>query len=130
MSFLDVSLEDTPQLEAVEEGEYQIQVNRAKVGEASSGNGKYLLLYCEVPSISESKDFTHVLMLPNDQDSEKQKIKKMNRLKDCMDAFSYDYADGIETDDLEGLEGWAHLAIKEDPDFGEQNRVVKFIPPQ
>lgn len=127
MSFLDVSLKDVPELEALEEGEYQIQITSAEVGESDTTGGKYLLLRCEVPAIPESKDFTHVLMLPADGDSEKQRIKRLNRLKEAMEAFGYDHSKGIETEDLVGSEAWAFLTIEESPEYGEQNRVRRFV---
>lgn len=127
MAFLDLSLEDVPELEALEEGEYQVQITSAEIGESDKTGGKYVMLRLEVPAVAESKDFTHVLMLPADGDSEKQKIKRLNRLKEAMQAFGYDYSNGIETEELVGLEAWAYLMVEESAEYGEQNRVRRFV---
>lgn len=130
MSFLEVSLKDVPELQALEEGEYQVQIASAEIGESDKTGGQYLMLRCEVPTVAESKDFTHVLMLPAESDSEKQSIKRLSRLKEAMEAFGYDYSKGIETDDLQGLQAWAYLTVEESGEFGEQNRIRRFIKPQ
>lgn len=130
MSFLDVALDDVPELKALEEGEYEVQITSADIGESDKTGGKYLMLRLEVPTEPESKDFTHVLMLPADGDSEKQRIKRLSRLKEAMEAFGYDYSQGIETDALEGLTSWAYLAVEESGEYGEQNRVRRFVTQQ
>lgn len=127
MSFLDVNLQDTPELEALAEGEYKVQINRVEEGESQTGSGKYLLFRLEVPSEPTSKDITDVIMLDDPSQSEKTNIKRLNRLKRALDAFGYDYSDGVNTEDLEGLEAWAYLTVEEDPKYGEQNRVSRYV---
>lgn len=127
MSFLDVNLEDTPELEALEEGEYKVQINKAEVGESSTGSGKYLLLRLEVPTEPTSKGFTDVMMLDDPSQDEKTNIRRLNRLKRALKAYGYDFSSGIETEDLEGLEAWAYLKVEESPEYGEQNRVARYV---
>lgn len=128
-SFIDISLEDTPELKALPEGEYQVQATSAELGTSEKSGGKYLLLRLEVPTEPTSKDMTHVLMLPAQQDTEKQIIKRKNRIKQAMDAFGYDYAGqgGIDPDALTGMEAWAYLTVEEDPEYGTQNRIRRFV---
>lgn len=127
-SFIDISLADTPELSALPEGEYRVQVTDAEMSTNKSG-GKYVLLRLEVPNEPTSKDFTHYLGLPSDDDTEKQVIKRKNRIKETMEALGYDYAaqGGIDVDALVGLEGWAHLGESQDPEYGTQNSVRKWV---
>lgn len=128
-SFIDISLEDVPELKALPEEEYQVQIRDAEIGTSNKTGGKYLLLRLEVPAEPSSKDFTHVLMLPAQGDSEKQIIKRKNRIKEAMEAFGYDFASrgGIDPEMLVGLEAWAYLTVEENSEYGTQNNVRRFV---
>lgn len=128
-TFVDIALEGTPELKALEEDEYQVQVTDAEIGTSDKTGGKYILLRLEVPTEPESKDFTHVLMLPTSDDTEKQVIKRKNRLIEACEAFGYDYSaqGGIDVEALIGEKAWAQLGLEKDSEYGEQNRVRRFV---
>lgn len=128
-SFYEVALEDTPELEALPEGEYRVQVTDAKLDVSDNTGGQYLLLRLEVPSEPTSKDFTEVFMLPTSEDSEKQRIKRLSRVKKACNALGYDYSayGGLDPEAFKGLEGWAHLGVETDSQYGEQNRVREWV---
>lgn len=127
-TFYELALEDVPELEVLPDGEYRVQITDASIGSSDKTGGDYLLLRLEVPSEELSKEFTDVFMFPTSEDSAKQRIKRLSRIKQFCNAVGYDSSlnGGIETEELIGLEGWAYLTTEESSDYGEQNRVKKW----
>lgn len=134
-TFYDVALDDVPELIVAEEGEYRVQVTDAEISTSDKTGGQYILLRLEIPSIPNSKDFTDVIMFPTESDTEKQRIRRLNRLRDTLHALDYNERgpDGrthLDPELIVGSQGWAYLTIEESADYGHQNRVRKWIKEQ
>ena len=134
MSFLDLNLNDVPDLKALEDGEYELRLTDVELrtvnNSASTYNGaQFLLLKFDVPSEPDSKGVTHTLFLPREVDDDKQKNARLRQLKAFCDAFDVDYTKGIDIDEMKasGATGWALLKMEEDPEYGEQNRIRRFV---
>lgn len=127
MSFLDMALNDIPELDAVNEGEYQLRIMSAEVKTSQKTGGNYLSVRFEVAD-EVAKDINHVIMLPASTMSEKETIVAKNRLKYFYDAFGVDYSSGsVNLETLPGLTGYALLTVEETDQYGRQNRVKQFI---
>lgn len=132
MSFLDYNLNDVPDLHAKEEGEYELRIIDAeiktiqKVDSAWYG-AQMVLVKMDIPEDPNSKDITHTIFLPKEGDTEKEMAQRLRGLKIFCDAFGYDYSNGINVEDLKGLTGWALLKVEESDEYGEQNRVKRFV---
>lgn len=125
-SFLDINLDDAQEPMTVEAGEYQVQVVDAKMDKNKKGDD-YVLLTLEIPSEPASKAFTHYLGLPSSDDTPKQKNQRKWNMKACFDAFGFDYT-SQPVEAMIGSETWALVGEgDEDPEYGKQNYVRKWI---
>jgi len=125
-----MNLEDTPELSTVEEGEYEVRCTDVEKRHSEKTGGDYLLLRLEIPTIPESEQITEVLMLPTENDSEKQQIRRKNAIKRAAQAFGVGISGGVETEDFIGESAWCILTEEEDEEYGMQNRVRRFVTEQ
>lgn len=127
MSFLDFNLNDVPELIALPEGEYQLRILEIEVKTSQAGN-PMVQMRLDVPEEPNSKGITHTIMLPTQADDEKKRNGRLRSLKAFCDAFGIDHSNGITLDEsVVGSTGWAILGIEDSPEYGEQNRVRRFI---
>tara|TARA_Y100000593_G_scaffold82293_1_gene154508 strand:- start:2599 stop:2991 length:393 start_codon:yes stop_codon:yes gene_type:complete len=127
MSLLQYNLDNVKELATVPEGEYEVRVVAAEMKTSAKTGGQYLNIRLELPSESDSKGITHILMLPADDDDDKRKNSRLRGLKTFYEAFSIDYANGVETEDLVGANGWALVVEEDGGEYGIQNRVRRFV---
>ena len=72
MSLVDLHVDDAVEPKTIAEGtEVQVRVVTGSL-EVSANNNEYLLAVLEVPSEPTAKDFRHMMMLPDDEASEKR----------------------------------------------------------
>lgn len=128
MSFLDFNLNDVPELSALPDGqEYELRILECEVKNSAAGNPMVICRF-DVPSEPNSKGITHVMMLPTQADDEKKRNGRLRSLKMFCDAFGIDYGSGISLgEEVVGNTGWAILGIEDSPEYGEQNRVRRFV---
>lgn len=127
MATVDLSnydLENAQDPIAVDEGEYKIRIIECDgVRENSAGN-PYILPRFEIDGEPLAKDFTHYMALPtDDMDAKKSERTRASLKKFCL-AFGLDFST-FDTDDLQGLEGWAILGKSYDDQYGEQNFIKR-----
>ena len=127
MSILDYNLDNVQELATVPEGEYQVRGAGAECKTSAKTGGEYLSIRLECSDEPDAKNITLVMMLPTDSDDEKARNGRLRRLKSFYEAFDIDYTKGVDTDDLVGCSGWAILTEEDDPEYGRQNRVKRFI---
>ena len=127
MSFLDFNLQDVPELNALPEGEYELRILACEVKTSAAGN-PMVSISMDCPAEVTSKGIHHTLMLPTAADDEKKKNGRLRGLKGFCDAFGIDYSNGITLDEsVVGLTGWAILGIESSEEYGDQNRVRRFV---
>ncbi len=127
MSFLEMALNDVPEIDAMPEGEYQLRIMSAEVKTSQKTGGNYLGVRLEVVD-EVAKDINHVIMLPASSMNEKETILAKNRLKYFYDAFGIDYTGGsVNLEAVVGLTGFAMLTVEESDQYGRQNRVKQFL---
>ena len=131
MGFLEVNLSDIPKLVTVEEGEHRVRCTSV-LGKKSTTvrtSGQSMLLLRFVPAEEQyGKEFTHVIMLPYAGIDERDKINRLNALKEACDALGVDYSGGqVNFRDFIGAEGYAILSVEQTDRYGEQNRVQEWV---
>ena len=128
MSFLDYNLNDVPELTALPDGqEYELRILECEVKTSAAGNPMVITRF-DVPSEPNSKGITHVMMLPTQADDEKKRNGRLRALKMFCEAFDIPTDGGIELgENVVGNTGWAILGIEDSPEYGEQNRVRRFV---
>lgn len=127
MSFLDFDLGNVPELNALPDGEYELRILACEVKNSQAGNPMVSISF-DVPAEVTSKGIHHTLMLPTQADDEKKRNGRLRGLKGFCDAFRIDYQNGITLDEsVVGLTGWAILGIESSEEYGDQNRVRRFV---
>ena len=127
MSLLDFNLENVTELSTVPEGEYAIRVVNCELKTSQKTGGNYLNVRLELADEADSKNITHIIMLPADGDDDKRRNNRLRAVKMFYEAFDVDYTKGVETEDLVGLTGWAIVVEEESDEYGTQNRVRRFV---
>jgi hypothetical protein len=126
--FLDVNFDEIPEIEAQVEGEYELVVEKAKLGRAKKEpNDPYLMLYIGFADVPTGKTFTEVLMLPGEDSDTKERYERLGRVKKTATAFGVDISRGLNVADFENQRTWALVGETEDKQYGKGNRVVQFL---
>lgn len=128
MSLIDVNPGEAKELVAVESGEYEVSVLGAELKESQNKPGNMMIeLSLRVEGEPLAKPVRDWLQLPNSNDDEGTKNRKLLKLSSFCKCMDYDYSSGIETDDLPGLSGRVILGLESSDEFGDQNRVRRYL---
>lgn len=129
-TFIDLDTSDAREPICVEDGEYLIRVTGyRKDGEGniirtSQTGNKYFIMAFDIPDEEFSKGFSKIFSLPT-PDTEPKRLNAIKWELDCLKRCF-----GMVDLDLNGFiqkTGYAMLTKKNDPQYGEQNEVKKFI---
>lgn len=128
MSVLDLNLGQVPDQNVAEAGEYQFTIGKTEVKTKAETGNTFISMWISLPEVPTSPDFTHILMLPKDDDDEKQRISKGNRLKRFLEAVGIDPATFQDSDELVGATGRAVIKVVPSDQYGDQNSIQKVLP--
>lgn len=124
---IEVNPEDAVELAALPEGEYKVKCLKAEYMEGDSWNAIKMLL--EPIDHPEAKLINHMLWLPQkDDDDARRKQTSTKRLEYACTAFGVGFPKFQDTD-FTNQEAWALLSVEETEDYGEQNKVKRFVGP-
>lgn len=130
-SFLDLNLEDVPDLSAVPgDREYQLKVSDAKVGTSSgqkTAGQQYVLVYFNIMDESDTKRVTYPIMLPSPEEDEDTNNGRKRQMKAFLQALGFDISTGFNVEELVGETCWAILDVEEDAQYGERNNIKRFV---
>lgn len=134
--FLDLAmLDDIPEQTLLEDGsEHEVQIINAKIGESGedrkTAGQKYLLVTYKATDEEDSAPFTDVFMLPFNGLDKEQFNMRGRQLRTFFECFDFDYR-GFnlfeETEMLKGLTGDVVVRVTDDPMYGEQNSVKRYL---
>jgi hypothetical protein len=137
--FIDVrdeNLDEGKPLGAAPEGEYRVRIKNWKsdddgkvVLENAAGN-PYLMPQLEItnhPDSATFKDFYHYLGLPNEDMDMKKRNNARYAMAEFFKAFGIDYSQPIDPEATIGREADAIIVVQDDKEYGEGNKVKKFI---
>lgn len=130
MSFLDLNLDDVQEFKTVPEGEYKLRILKSEVKTSQNTGGQYLSVLLDIPEEPLSKNISHIMMFPTASDDVKQTNNRKLAIVNFLKAFGFDPSNQIDLDSMEGALGWAIVAEKDDPEYGLQNRIKKFVIPK
>lgn len=121
----DFNLNDIPETSALASGEYEVVITNASdyVGKTSGKQSIRVLL--DVPDEANAETIFHYLSLPNADDTEKQKMNKLRRIKNFLQAFDLSQDDPYE--DWVGHKSWALVKQETDQDGNPRNSVTRFL---
>ena len=128
-TFLDIDTTGAQEPSAMPGGEYQVQIVSAVI-DLDKNDHQYFLPRFEILNEPYSKEFTKFFGLPHAEKTEKQ----LNSDKFALESFKTCFGikkQKFSMDDIVGLTGWVILGLgKEDPEYGVQNYIKKFILPK
>lgn len=129
MDELDIP-EDVPELDAVDEGEYTIEVIGLRAMRAGEDDWPALMPRFKVVDHPNTKTFNHFMYLPNKEMDDERKARAARNLKSFCEAVGIEWPPNPQTDfdeeALMGIQLEASLGIEEDEEFGRQNRIKRF----
>ena len=120
---LDYNLEDVPELKAVAPGEYSLTIINVEEKIDKNGNPGILVVMKIVDE--DAKPVITWLSLPKDDEEAEVRDNKLRNLKRFLECFSLTLP--LEVSDMVGSEGWVILQLKDNEEYGEQNKIKKFL---
>jgi hypothetical protein len=126
---LGVDLETVPAQHAVPGGEYQLCLVNAEIKQQKpeKGDGKFIQAQLEIVGDPNSKLIKHIMMLPNASDDDRKKNARLRNIGDFYKAFGIPSVGKVNLASYFGNFGWAILTVEDGNEYGEQNRVKRFI---
>lgn len=128
-SLIDINVADTPDLVALEAGEYEVKVERAEIRTSQKTGGNFIMLLLSVPAEPNAKLINHIMMLPTQDDDERKAQNRRRAIKEACQAFDVEMTPPINVENFVGQSSFAILAEEEDAEYGTQNRVRRFVTP-
>ena len=127
-SFVNIDgLNDAQELKSVPQGEYQLRVLSCEVRNSKNTGGDFIMASLEILSEPLAKNINHVMMIPTSADDAKKQNNRKLAIRNFLQACGIDTSKGFAPSDLEGCTAWALLVEEEDPEYGKQNRVRKWV---
>ena len=124
MAILDFNLDEVPELKAVAPGEYSVSILSADERTDKNGNPG-IRMVMKISGEEDVKPLSYWLSLPGDKEEGEDRNRKLRTLKRFLECFGLILP--LEVDDLVGEEGWVLLSIETSDDYGDQNRIKRFL---
>lgn len=128
MPTINVNVDQAKELVLLKEGEYKLSVISAECRTSQNGN-PYLNVRFSVEGQPMAEDIYHMLMLPKEGEDERVANRKLLRFKEFYAAFNIKPVNGeVDLDKLGGKTGWGFVRVESDDEYGEKNRIARFMP--
>ena len=125
---LDYALDDIPDLGVVEEGEHLLTVTGVNYTEADKNGNPFLIINFRIENAPNTKNVSHFIGLPGPNHNEEESQDRLRSLKYFATAFGVSMP--INSDEIEGAQGTAILKVEDNDEYGEQNKVKRFVEPK
>ena len=122
-------LEDSHEPFALKDGaEALLRIIEVAKGIRHETNTEYYTVRLEVPAEPFSKDITDWLDVPSRNMDPKRLNAARQKMMHFMECFKIDRTEPSDpTEDWVGFEGWCILSLRSSEQYGEQNRISKFV---
>lgn len=127
---LGTDLDTIPPQHAVPAGEHLLTLVDCEVRQQKpeKGSGKFIIAQLEVSNDPDAKLITQVMMLPSTADKERKVKNRLRNIGDFYKTFSIPSSGPVRFSDYLGNQGWATLTIENSTEYGDQNKIGRFIP--
>lgn len=126
MSILDYNLDNVPDEQTLEPGEYQVKILSAKSKDSKAGK-PMIEVALGYPDHEDAKSTFHYISLPSEDDDQTKTNQKLRGLKNFYEAFNVDYSGPVDMDNLVGETCFAIINEEEDETYGARNNVKRFL---
>lgn len=127
---IEENLDDIPPQHSVPGGEWQLKLVKVKLGESKETHNPYTMPSFEIVDDPDSKIINHVIMKALPSDPERTRRARLRALGDFHRCFEIPPVGRVNYDEYIGNLGYALLSEENDPQYGMQNRIVRFVVPQ
>lgn len=118
-------LSDIPELEPVSPNvEYDLRITTAKDVTSNRTGREGIMLVCEILGEENAENLIHRLWLPMDGDDEEKQKTMWRMIKEFLSAIGAP-TDGLDTDELKGLEFSAILGQEQDNNGKLRNNIQR-----
>ena len=129
--FVDLSNIDTdniPEGEIYEDG-HELMARITRIGKGVDKNGvDYLMPFFEDPENVNLEDFSDYIPLPTQNDTDKERGRKIRKLKSFAECFGLDlFVPEYSLDDAKGSTGWMILGLGTNKDKSPSNKPKKYL---
>lgn len=119
MAFVAINLNDVEESAPVAEGEYDVQITKATLGE-SKGGKPMITANIRLVGQPTAQAIRHFIVLPTpDLDAEQTRYRKLDLKRFCA-AFNIPTDGGVNVDDFQGAEASVYVTKKVDDDSGNE----------
>lgn len=127
---IDHDTTEAVEMSAVPEGEYKVIVLKSEFKHPKPESDKEwiaLTMMLDIPDEQSADFFNHMHFLPHKSQDPKNFQRALGDLKVLKQAFGIPESQPFTPDDLVGKEAWAYLTIDDDPQYGRQNRIKRWV---
>lgn len=127
MSLLDLNLGEVKERELVPAGEQHLEIVDVEFSTSKKGDQMLVLAFRVLDLDGRYYRIKHWLVMESSTDKELDEFRKENTLRFCQ-AFQIPLDDNSDGSTWIGLDGFAIVKHEEDPEYGIQAKIAKFIP--
>lgn len=125
---ISFNFDDTPDAHTLLEGEAKLRITSSELKTKESSGNTYYSLRLEPVDDPFAKDILHTLMLEREDLGVKENWQRKTALKEFFGALpDFDASVSFQASALIGEECWALLSVKYDDEYGEQNKIRRFV---
>lgn len=132
-SDLEKKIKDAPELKVLPKGsEVKARIIAVRSGVSEKNGCTWYSPVFDVPKEPLALEFNHFMWdLDEDKLDAKQYSRAIRSFKEFAECFGLDYTKPFDwEDDLVGLEGWVILGMNKSDEYGDQNKINKFVAPK
>lgn len=129
MSILDLNLQNIPDPEPVEPGQYLLRVISVEEKTSAKGN-PMILVMLKVTEHPEAPPIFNYFNLPYEGCNPQFTQISLMQLKQFHQAFDLPLDGPSDTEEWVGREGWAMVGVEIDERYGASNTVKRFLLPK
>lgn len=130
---IDVDTTDAIEAGPVPSNEYKLMCIKAEGAAGIGKTGKRwkaIKMLFDIPDEITAQLVNHMQFLPSPDGTEKEKAQAIGRFAGFKEAFGFHETETFTPNDLVGKEVWATLSLTTDPEYGDQNKIQRFITSQ
>ena len=122
------NLDDIPDEHAVPAAEYELKlITLEKRPQKKHPEKSMLYIQFELPDDPLSKLITHVIMLAHPDDDKRTFMRRQRAVKYFYTAFDIPLSGGVKLSEYVGNKCWAILTEESSEEYGDQNRIARFV---
>lgn len=131
--FLDLALNEIPDLANASAGEHTVRILSAAEGLSKSTNKPMVTVTLKVTDEENTKSIRYYLSYPTSGDDKTTAESRGRRINSFAKAFGVgfnsisEFSQAVKDNALDGLEAMAILVNESDPEFGESTKVKYFL---